>query len=500
MTAERKPSAVDRLLRLFTDIRAGESGTALLLTLNVFILLTAYYVLKPVREALILTGGGAEVKSYAAAGQALLLLGAVPLYATLAGRLPRRRLINVVTAFFIACLIAFYLLAQAQLPLGIVFFLWVGIFNLMVIAQFWSFANDVYTNDEGKRLFPIVAFGASSGAVLGSTLTSWLIEPLGVYQLMLFAAFLLAVGLVITNLVDTRERKRTETARAEAESTAGKPAATQEVRLESGEFKLADLKRELEAANAGAAGAASASVGRAGAALLPVHAPPPAPPPSSGGGNAFRQVLRNRYLLLIALLILFLNWVNTTGQYILDRTVARAAADAVASGAASALDEKAFIGKFYSDFFSVVNLAGLLLQLFVVSRVLKFAGVRVAILVLPAIALVGYGILAFVPILAAVRWAKTAENATDYSLQNTVRNVLFLPTTREEKYQAKQAIDSFFVRAGDVLSAALVFVGTTILHLGTRQFALVNLALVAIWIVLAVMVGREYRRVAAAAA
>jgi AAA family ATP:ADP antiporter len=486
MTAERSLSAADRFLRLFTDIRRGESGTALLLTLNVFILLTAYYVLKPVREALILSGGGAEVKSYAAAGQALLLLGAVPLYATLAGRLPRRRLINVVTAFFIACLIAFYLLAQAQLPLGIVFFLWVGVFNLMVIAQFWSFANDVYTNDEGKRLFPIVAFGASSGAVLGSTLTSWLIAPLGVYQLMLFAALLLAAGLVITNLVDTRERKRTEAARAEAESTAGKPAATHEVRLESGEFKLADLKRELEATKTGVGGAPA-----------PPSASAPAP---SSGGNAFRQVLRNRYLLLIALLILFLNWVNTTGQYILDRTVARAAADAVASGAAGALDEKAFIGKFYSDFFSVVNLAGLVLQLFVVSRVLKFAGVRVAILVLPVIALVGYGILAFVPILAAVRWAKTAENATDYSLQNTVRNVLFLPTTREEKYQAKQAIDSFFVRAGDVLSAALVFVGTTILHLGTRQFALVNLALVVVWIVLAVMVGREYRRVAAAAA
>jgi AAA family ATP:ADP antiporter len=495
MTAERSLRAADRFLHLFTDIRRGESGTALLLTLNVFILLTAYYVLKPVREALILSGGGAEVKSYAAAGQALLLLGAVPLYATLAGRLPRRRLINVVTAFFIACLIAFYLLAQAQLPLGIVFFLWVGVFNLMVIAQFWSFANDVYTNDEGKRLFPIVAFGASSGAVLGSTLTSWLIAPLGVYQLMLFAALLLAAGLVITNLVDTRERNRTEAARAEAESTAGKPAATHEVRLESGEFRLADLKRELEAANAGTAGATPAATSAENAAAP--AAPTPAP---ATGGNAFRLVLRNRYLLLIALLILFLNWVNTTGQYILDRTVARAAADAVASGAAGALDEKAFIGKFYSDFFSVVNLAGLLLQLFVVSRVLKFAGVRVAILVLPAIALVGYGILAFVPILAAVRWAKTAENATDYSLQNTVRNVLFLPTTREEKYQAKQAIDSFFVRAGDVLSAALVFVGTTILHLGTRQFALVNLALVVVWIVLAVMVGREYRRVAAAAA
>jgi AAA family ATP:ADP antiporter len=449
MGAERRPSAVDSLLRLFTDVRPGESGTALLLTLNVFLLLTAYYVIKPVREALILAGGGAEVKSYAAAGQAFLLLGAVPLYAALAGKMPRRRLINVVTLFFIACLVAFYLLARTSLPLGVPFFLWVGIFNLMVVAQFWSFANDLYSTDEGKRLFPIVAFGASAGAVVGSLLAGRLIAPLGVYQLLLVSGGLLGGALLLTNVVDRREGRRAKAARPSRDASAAKPADD----------------------------------GRLAA-----------------GGNAFQLVLRNRYLLLIALLMLFLNWVNTTGEYILGRTVAHAAAEAVATGRAGGLDEKAIIGKFYSDFFSVVNVAGLLLQLFVVSRVLKFAGVRVAILVLPVIALVGYGILAFVPILAAVRWAKTAENATDYSLQNTVRNVLFLPTTREEKYKAKQAIDSFFVRAGDVLSAGLVFAGTSLLHLRTQEFAMVNLALVVVWIVLAAMIGRQYGRLAAATA
>jgi AAA family ATP:ADP antiporter len=98
-----------------------------------------------------------------------------------------------------------------------------------------------------------------------------------------------------------------------------------------------------------------------------------------------------------------------------------------------------------------------------------------------------------------VRWAKTAENATDYSLQNTVRNVLFLPTTREQKYKAKQAIDTLFVRLGDVLSAALVYVGTAVLALRTEQFAMFNLALVAVWLVLAVAIGRENRRLTAAA-
>ena len=167
MSESREKSALEKFLTLFTDIRSGEGVTAAILTLNIFLLLTAYYIVKPVREALILVGGGAEVKSYAAAGQGLLLLGAVPLYAMLATRLPRLKLINIVTLFFTACLAGFYILAQFNVPLGIVFYLWVGIFNLMVIAQFWSFTNDIYTPDEGKRLFPLVAFGASAGAVGG---------------------------------------------------------------------------------------------------------------------------------------------------------------------------------------------------------------------------------------------------------------------------------------------------------------------------------------------
>jgi AAA family ATP:ADP antiporter len=89
--------------------------------------------------------------------------------------------------------------------------------------------------------------------------------------------------------------------------------------------------------------------------------------------------------------------------------------------------------------------------------------------------------------------AKTAENATDYSLQNTVRNILFLPTTREQKYKAKQAIDTFFVRLGDLLSAGVVFVGTTVLAMTTAHFALVNVALVFVWLVIAVRIGLEYK-------
>jgi len=427
---------LERSLGLFTEVRSGEAATALLLALNIFLILIAYYLVKPVREALILSSEhGAEIKAYASAGQAMLLLLAIPLYSWIASRVARRQLINRVTVFFAGCLGAFYLLAVSGAPIGVVFFLWLGIFNLMVPAQFWGFANDLYTPETGKRLFVIVAFGASSGAVVGSYVAAGLIEKLGIYQLMLISAGVLLSSLVLTNLIESREK-----ARSVAE-----------------------------------------------------NAPAPAQQPLSKEG-AFRLVLRNRYLLLIALLMLVLNWVNTTGEYILGRTVHDAAVHSAGGEEASAHDVEDFIGSFYANFYTVVNITGLLLQLFVVSRVLKYLGVRIAILILPIIAMGGYIVAAIFPVLAMIRYAKIAENAADYSLQNTVQQVLFLPTTRDEKYKAKQAIDTFFWRGGDVMSAVTVFVGTVLLTLSVSQFAIINIVLVAAWLTIAVMIAREHRR------
>jgi AAA family ATP:ADP antiporter len=481
----RRYSITDRFLRLFTDVRVGESSTVLLLTLNIFLLLTSYYVLKVVREALILTEFGAEVKAYASAGQVLLLAALVPAYGSLAGRVPRRRLLDIVTIICMGCLGVFYGLGKAGVPLGVVFFVWVGIFNVMIIAQAWAFANDVYTNDEGKRLFPIVGFGASAGAVCGSYLTTAL-ESVSVNQLFLIAAALLGVAVVVTNAVDSRERKRTESGISDSDNTGAAYAATGEFRAESGELKTPNRNYKEQSGT-------SRTVDTDGEQLLGGET-------STSTRGAIRLVFQSRYLLLIATMMLLLNWVNTTGEFILARTVERAAAEAVASGTAGQMSEQEFVRNFYGDFFSVVNLAALIAQLFLVSRIIKHLGVKVALLILPVIAFIGYTILAFFPVIVAVRWAKTAENSTDYSLQNTVRNVLFLPTTRAEKYKAKQAIDAFFWRAGDLLSALLVMIGINVLLFQTQHFALFNLALVSVWIVLAIFVGRRYVRLAAATA
>jgi AAA family ATP:ADP antiporter len=434
--ADAERPRLERFLVTFTDVHTGEGPTALLLALNVFLILMAYYVLKPVREALILGEGSAELKSYMSAGQVVLLAFIVPAYSRLVANLPRMRLINIVTAFFVGCLVLFYVLAQFHVPLAIVFFLWIGIFNLMIVAQFWSFANDIYSKDEGERLFVIVGFGASLGAVVGARVADRLIEPLGIYQLMLLGAAILVAQVMISNHIDRRERERQEARRLERGAAPAKKAT---------------------------------------------------------GENAFALVFRTRYLLLMALMLMVLNWVNTTGEYILGSIVKQTVDNLVATGQAHGLTEEQLIGDFYSKYFSIVNVLGLLLQLFVVSRIVKHWGVPRAVMILPFISLCAYNILAFYPMLYAVLAAKVAENSTDYSLNNTVRNMLFLPCTYEEKFSAKQAIDSFFVRIGDVLSAALVFVGTGVLALQPRGFAAVNALLVVVWLGLAWQVGRLYK-------
>jgi AAA family ATP:ADP antiporter len=434
-TAASPPSRkgpIERFLGLFTEVRADEGVTALFLTLNVFLILGAYYVLKTIREPLIARSGGAEAASYSSAGQAILLIFLVPLYGALAGRMNRRRLITTVTLVFMACLVAFFFLSRAGIAVGVPFFIWVGIFNVMIIAQFWAFTNDVYTPEEGKRLLALVTFGASAGAAISPWATGRLIRVLGVDAMFLVAGVLLALSLALTAIVDSRERAR------RAAHAMARPGAHED---------------------------------------------------RIGGVSAFRLLAQNRYLLLIAFLVLFLNWVNTNGEYVLRKTVT-AAAHARLTGAAA----DAYIGSFYGGFLSTVNVVGLLVQLFLASRIIGWFGVRYAILILPMLALGGYALLAVFPVLAVVRLVKVAENATDYSLNSNVRNLLFLPTTRAEKYKGKQATDTIFWRLGDVLSAGLVFTGIHWLALTTTNFAVVNLVLAAVWLAIAFVIGRRFTR------
>jgi AAA family ATP:ADP antiporter len=205
------------------------------------------------------------------------------------------------------------------------------------------------------------------------------------------------------------------------------------------------------------------------------------------------------------------NVVNTTGEFILGKTVTQEAqriadsaptapsAEETASSSAKEQNSKKvrdFIGRFYGDFFFTVSLLSAAAQLFLVSRIMNYCGVPGSLFFLPVVALFGYSTISLIPALAFIRLAKVLENSTDYSLQNTARQALFLPTTREEKYKAKAAIDTFFIRIGDLLSTALVFLSVQF-ALSVTTLTLINVSLVALWLLLVSGIGRSYRALTA---
>jgi AAA family ATP:ADP antiporter len=427
-------STLERALGVVTEVRRGEAPTALLMMVNVFLLLTAYYVIKPVREGLIIAmTSGAEYKSYLGAVIAAALLVLVPLYGRAADRVAKNKLVVGVTLFFASHLVVFFALSKtaAEASLGIVFFVWMGVFSMMVVAQFWAFAADVYSGEQGKRLFPLVAMGQAAGGVVGAWLTKALVKPLGTYQLMLVGAAILAASAGLTHVVASRESAR--------RAREADPAATS---VRKGKAKNGE----------------------------------------DDGSGTFALVFRHKYLVLIAIFSLVFTLVNTNGEYMLGTVASKAAAEAVGADLHARQD---FLSGFFGEFYLYVNVAVVVLQTFVVSRLVRFGGLRFAFFVLPVIALFDALAIAMLPVLGIVRIGKIAENATDYSVNNTVRNMLWLPTTTEMKYKAKQAIDTFFVRSGDMLSGLAVYVLARLLHLPVRAFAALNVALVVVWIVVA---------------
>ena len=444
-----KHSALDRALGVIADVRPGEGTTALLLGLGLFLLLMAYYIIKPVREALILQHpSGAEYKSWLGAAIAMLLLGVVPLYATLSDRLPRNRLVVGVTLFFSLHLLLFY--AASRVPglteslwLSLVFFVWVGIFNMMLVAQLWAFANDIYDPEQGQRLFVVIGLGASIGAIAGAVVKAALSRWFDVFEMLLVSAAALGGVALIAEVVHRRE------------------AARRVLLSPAGE-------------------------GRA----VPSGAPNAEPVGSRKG--AFRLVLRERYLMLIAVFSLIFTFVNTNGEYMLSKLI-KASAAASQTGVLSTQQLRAFIDAQYNSFYGWTNWLSFLLQFFVVSRLVQRAGISRAFFILPVIALFDGLAVAVLPVLPILFVGKVAENSTDYSLNNTVRQMLWLPTTREMKYKAKQAVDTFFVRMGDVASGAWVAVAASGLGLGVRAFAITNTLLVVVWIWLAWHIMKMHR-------
>ncbi|MEJ2522451.1 MAG: Npt1/Npt2 family nucleotide transporter [Gammaproteobacteria bacterium] len=436
--SQEQHSLIERCLSVFTRLRPGEGRSLVIFTLYGFLLMVSYYVLKTIREALILVKFSAEVRSYAVGTIALLLLFLIPVYGVIFRHTSKITLVRWITAFFAANLVVFWLMARSGMEIGFIYFVWVGIFGVMMVAQFWAFATDSYNVKAGQRLFPFIMVGAAAGALGGSQLARLLTGTLGMSaaDVLLVGAILLAATLLFGGLA---RNAIPENSRAVDETD------------ESGESTDDKLENML-------------------------------------GG--FALVARHRYLTYIALLVILLNWVNTTGETILADFVKTEAQSRASGGGAT---ESQFISSFYGNFYFWVNLLGFVLQAFLVARIYRWIGVAGALLILPVIAAVGYGVMAFVPIFSIIQLVKILENSTDYSVMNTTRQVLYLPLDRAQKYEGKTAVDTFFWRLGDLIQAGAFYIGLNWFQLSIPQFAIVNFVLALAWIWLAWKIGQRYR-------
>jgi AAA family ATP:ADP antiporter len=420
---------------------------------NIFLVLTAYYLIKPVREGWLAISDiqgftKLEVKAYSAFAQSLVLIAILPGYAWLAAVLPRRRLILTVGSAFGFLLVVFWS-AQPGMPLAaipfvaVVFYLFVGIFSVTLVAQFWAFTSDMYGPERGKRLFPLIAVGAAGGAVFGSWLGENLMRSSSIeaFDLIIIALAPLIAALALATWSDKR-------------GTYGDPSAWTTDRWEE-----------------------------------------PAAPTNQGAMNL---IISNKYLLATAMMILTFSWVVASGDNILFGIVQETIQEDLT---AQSLDPAAYSSAlkeattaFYSNLYFWVNLSALILQSFFVSRILRFGGMPMLLLTTPFVSLIAYATMAFTPILGLIKVMKIAENSSNYSVHNTARHMLWLPTTKEMLYQAKPTIDTLFVRLGDGLAALTIMIGTRVVKLDYLDFIGINLALIIIWIGLSIYLQREHRR------
>ncbi len=402
---------VERLVG--AEVRPGEWHLVGLFFANLFLLLVAYYILKVIREPLILLEGGAVARSYARGLQAGLLLLIIPGYGLLANRFEPAKLVKWIMAVFVACVAGFVILGLAGFRVGFGFFVWLGIFSTVAIAQFWSLANDVMTESEGKRLFPMIAAGGTSGGILGAQIGARMIDGRPFHLMMVTAAILVSCALLthMTHDAALAHRERV-------------PHVTEHERTQRGGFTM---------------------------------------------------VLHDRFLFLIAASVVLLNFINTSGDFLLAQLV-HAKAQLLPRA-----EQQHYVALFYGNLQTYVSVFTALLQVLVVARAFKVLGVSTSLVFLPMFTLTGYALSGLLPVLGVVAAVKVIQDSTQYSLENTTEQALFLSTSRDAKYKAKAAIDTLFVRLGDLGSTGVVFLGAQ-LGFGLRSYALINVVVSAAWI------------------
>jgi AAA family ATP:ADP antiporter len=425
------------LLRRLVVLEPGEAPAVLAALATLLCTFSSYTILRPVRDALGVTSGLDKIP-YLFWGVFGVMLLLQPVYGWLTSRFARSVFLPWVYGFFILNLLAFWLWFHMQADhtwIARTYYVWVSVFNLFVVAAFWSLMADVFTRQQAGRLFGFIWAGASAGGLIGPAVDRLLALPLGAVNLLPISAALLFVALLLMMRVIRWQR-------SQGALTAGAGAVA--ARVEHGEH------------------------GEHGV----------------GGGMlaAFAQVARSPYLLGIAVFVLCMTWVTTFLYLEQQSFVARVFHSA---------DERA---RFFATIDFWVQAGSLLLQSLLFSRLFKRFGMPALLVAVPLMMVGAYALYALVPTFMVVNWVYASRRVADYGITRPCRDSLFTVVSRGEKYQAKSLIDTFAYRGGDATAGSFFKALTGGLGVGPSGIGWLGAVVAALWAVLALALGRAFQR------
>jgi AAA family ATP:ADP antiporter len=419
------------MLRSLVTVERGEWRALGWSFLYFFCLLAGYYVLRPVRDTMAVQSGMGQLPWLFTATFVVMLV-AVPVFGWLSARLPRARLLPVVYLAFIAMLLGFYALVGTRAGLTWVapaFFVWVSVFNLFVVSVFWSFMVDLFSEEQGKRLFGPIAAGGTAGALAGPTLTATLVEPLGTHNLLLVSACFLGIAVCCIARLNVWSRGRNTAART-----------------------------------------------------------PPVEAALGGGMFAGITILiRSPYLLAVCFYLLSYTVLSTLLYFEMLRLVGSTYANAT---------ERT---QLFATLDLIVNLLTLVVQLLITSKAFARLGVTFCLALMPALAVIGFLALGFVPTLATLIVFGVTRRAGEFAISKPAREILFTVLPREQKYKAKNVIDTVVYRCGDVIAG---WTNTLLrsLGMGLSAVAFAAVPLATAWLAVAIWLGKREARLRSAPA
>jgi len=420
-------------LRRLVVLQPGEAPALLASFATLLCMFSSYTILRPVRDALGITSGLEKIP-YLFWGVFVVMLVLQPVYGWLISRFPRTVFLPWVYGFFTANLLAFYVwfrLEPDHTWIARTYFVWVSVFNLFVVAAFWSLMADVFTREQAGRLFGFIWAGASTGGLIGPSIANRLAVPIGAINLLPISAALLALSVLFMAQVIRWQRAQVSAVPGAAAGSRG-PAADQPI-----------------------------------------------------GGSvwaAFVEVVRSPYLLGIAVFVLLMTWVSTF-LYLEQQ--------AFVSKVFTSTDERT---RFFAGIDFWVQGASLGMQLLLFGRLFKWFGLRAMLVSVPIMMTAGYALFALAPTFMVLVVVYALRRVGDYALTRPCRDSLFTVVSREEKYKAKSLIDTFVYRGGDATSGSLYKALTSSLGMGPSAIGWLGALIAALWAVLAWGLGGAQQR------